>query len=97
MENNSQNDKPKIGIGKIIFNISLVYYIYWICKAIWSFFFGSSWDFISFGRHNPRYGLDALEDVNDEFLLTTIIMFPFVPIYQLIYIAYTKTKENKKE
>ena len=39
MNNNSQNNDTKIGIGKKIFNISLIYYIYWICYAIWGFFF----------------------------------------------------------
>lgn len=89
MENELKKDIPKLKIGKIIFYISLIYYVGWICYAIWCFFFGSSWEFISsLGNHEVKYGLDAIENVYAEFIVTTVIMFPFIPIYQLIYIIY---------
>lgn len=89
MENELKKDIPKLKIGKIIFYISLIYYVGWIYYAIWCFFFGSSWEFISsLGNHEVKYGLDAIENVYAEFIVTTVIMFPFIPIYQLIYIIY---------
>ena len=98
MENDLKKDTQKLEIGKLIFYISLIYYIGWICYAIWCFFFGSSWEFISsLGSHKVKYGLDAIENVFSEFILTTVIMFPFIPIYQLVYIIYRTIYKIRKK
>lgn len=91
MENDLKKESHKFEIEKIVFYISLLYYILWICTAIWCFFFGSGFELLpALGNHQLDYGLDALINILLEFIGITLFRFPFVPIYQLIYIFSKK-------
>lgn len=101
MNNNSTIEKNNIGkikITKILLYLSLMYYIFWVCYAIYCFFFGSSWEFIpSLGNHEIKYGLYALDNVYTEFILTTLIKFPYIPIYQFVYILFAIVHSTQKK
>ena len=61
-----------------------------------AFSFGSKLK-IFIGSNDLKYGFEALENVKDEFLLATMVYFPFVPIYQFIYFFYEEYKMNKEK
>ena len=61
-----------------------------------AFFFGAK-SRVFMVSNDLKYGFEALENVKDEFLLATLVYFPFVPIYQFIYFFYEEYKNNKEK
>ena len=84
IENNKRNS-----VFKIIFLISLLYYICWIVWSIFLSFKGidSGWAMPAMSNHNLMYGIDAFFSGIVIGLLYTIQFFWFIPLYQVIYIV----------
>lgn len=84
-----KNEKRKSFL-KIIFLISLLYYIFWIVLSVFLSFKGvdSGWAMPAMSNHDLMYGFDAFSSGIIIGLLYTIQFFWFIPLYQVIYIIY---------
>ena len=84
-----KNNK-KISVSKIIFLISLLYYICWIAWSIFLSFNGinSGWAMPAMSNHELMYGVDAFFSGIVIGLLYTIEVFWVIPLYQAIYIMF---------
>lgn len=82
-----KNEKRKSFL-KIIFLISLLYYIFWIVLSVFLSFKGvdSGWAMPAMSNHDLMYGFDAFSSGIIIGLLFTIQFFWFIPLYQAIYI-----------
>ena len=82
-----KNEKRK-SFFKIIFLISLLYYIFWIVLSVFYSFKGidSGWAMPAMSNHELIYGFDAFSSGIVIGLLCTIQIFWFIPLYQAIYI-----------
>ena len=85
-----KNNK-KISFFKIIFLISLLYYIWWIACSIFLSFNGidSGWAMPAMSNHELIYGVDAFWGGIAIGLLYTIQVFWVIPLYQAIYIMFS--------
>ena len=79
----------KTSFFKIIFLISLLYYIWWIGLSIFFSFKGidSGWAMSAMSNHDLMYGFEAFSSGLVIGLLYTVQFFWFIPLYQIIYIV----------
>lgn len=83
----SKNTK-KNSIFKMIFLISLLYYVGWIAWSIYLSFKGvdSGWAMPAMSNNDLMYGVDAFFSGIIIGFIYTICFFWFIPLYQIIYI-----------
>ena len=86
VKNNEKNS-----FFKIIFLISLLYYIWWIALSVFFSFKGidSGWAMPAMSNHELIYGVDAFFSGIVIGLLYTIQVFWVIPLYQAIYIMFS--------
>ena len=99
MEGSIENTMKKVEVKnnkknsffKIIFLISLLYYIWWIALSVFFSFKGidSGWAMPAMSNHDLMYGFDAFFSGIVIGLLYTFTFFWFIPLYQVIYIIYS--------
>ena len=80
---------------KILFILSLLYYVYWIFASIFYSIVGISEEYVGIHIeslcnhiHEMYYGMDAFLAGLENCLIYTIFMFWFIPLYQIIYILF---------
>lgn len=88
---------------KILFIISLFYYVYWICVSIGYAYNGISEEktalhMESFCDHDHEmiYGYDAFHEGLAIGFIYTLFCFWYIPLYQFIYILICIYKYNRK-
>ena len=88
-----KNNK-RISILKLIFLISLLYYVFWIILSIYFFFHGidSGWAMPAMSNGDLMYGFEAFFSGIIIGVLYTIELFWFIPLYQVIYLIYSIIK-----
>ena len=74
-------------VARVIFILSLAYYIFWILYAIFCSFTGiaSNW-LMPVGSGTLLYGIDGFVEGLGVGIVYTELIFWFIPVYQLIYI-----------
>lgn len=84
---------------KIIFLVSLLYYIFWIVWSVFLSFKGidSGWAMPAMSNHDLMYGFDAFFSGIIIGLLYTIQFFWFIPLYQAIYIIVCIVNRIRKK
>ena len=89
----------KISFFKIIFLLSLLYYIWWIVLSIYFCFKGidSGWAMPAMSNHDLMYGTEAFVSGIVIGLGATIQIFWFIPLYQVIYIICSIIKYFRKK
>lgn len=99
MEKIVSNQNRKKSFFKIIFLISLLYYIWWIALSIYFSIKGidSGWAMPAMSNHELMYGFDAFSSGIIIGLLYTIQFFWFIPLYQIIYIICIMINHFKKK
>jgi len=82
------NNSKKTSIFKIIFLISLLYYVFWIVCSIYLSFKGidHGWAMPAMSDGELIYGFEAFWSGIIIGLLYTIELFWFIPLYQVLYI-----------
>jgi len=82
-----KNNKRK-NLKKLIFKISLLYYVFWFVFSIYLSFKGINhgWAMPAMSNGDLIYGFDAFSSGIIIGLLYTIQFFWFIPLYQAIYI-----------
>ena len=85
--------------AKVIFILSFVYYIYWLIYSIYIYFAGieTGWFISSLSSGKVVYGLEALEEGLEKFLIVTALFFFWIPLYQLIYLICCAVSKRKKK
>lgn len=86
-----KNDK--INIFKLIFIVSLFYYVYWIITLIIYSIRGISSEYVGIHIeslcnhiHTTYYGFEAFKAGIENFIIWTVIKYWYIPLYQFIYI-----------
>lgn len=89
MKKTEAKNNKKISFFKIIFLISLLYYIWWIVLSFYFCFKGidSGWAMPAMSNHDLIYGTEAFFSGIIIGLGCTIQIFWFIPLYQVIYIV----------
>lgn len=89
MEKIETKNNKKISFFKIIFLISLLYYIGWIVLSFYFCFKGidSGWAMPAMSNHELMYGAEAFFSGIIIGLGYTIQVCWFIPLYQVIYIV----------
>ena len=102
MDEKEDKKNKKISVFKIIFLISLLYYLWWILLSIYYYFNGidSGWAMPAMSNHKLMYGSEAFASGIVIGLLATIKVFWFIPLYQIIFITssiinYFRNKSSK--
>ena len=82
-----------------LFVLSLTYWGYWIYRAVIGYQNGVStdWFISSLSSHDMLYGIEAIKEVGDMCILSTILIFWWIPIYELIYIVIVCIKKANKD
>lgn len=75
-------------VFKVIFLLTLCYYLVWILFAMWRAFSEilSDWIISSYSSGEKKYGLDGFLSGIDMGLFFTVVHAWFVPLYQVIYL-----------
>ena len=80
---------------KILFLISLLYYVFWICASIFYSIIGISSEYVGVHIeslcnhiHETYYGIKGFLAGLENCLVCTIFFFWFVPLYQIIYLLF---------
>lgn len=95
----AKTKKKTISKLKIIFLVSLVYYLFWLVLAIYFSFKGVNYNFgLSLPASSTKieYGLSAFKDTIVIGALYTIFYFWFIPLFQILYIIYACVKKKKQ-
>lgn len=84
---------------RIIFFISLLYYIWWIVLSIYYSFKGidSGWAMLAMSNHELMYGYEAFYSGIIIGVLYTVQIFWFIPLYQVVYIIFRLIKYFRKK
>lgn len=92
-----KNNNKKISKFKIIFLISLLYYVFWFIFSIYLSFKGidHGWAMPAMSNGDLMYGFDAFSSGIVIGLLYTIQLFWFIPLYQVLYIIGCIIKKIK--
>ena len=83
-------------LPRILFWISQLYWIWGIGSCIASYWLGSGMEYGSFFAGYMLYGIEGMRDAWSWFVMTTVLFFWWIPVYQVVYLLVILVKKMKK-
>ena len=92
-------EKKPMSICRLLFFISLGYYVIWLLYALYCAVFGidSGWLIPSLSNHEKNYGMEGFSDGLGVAMITTVYRFWFIPLYQIIYLITAGIRRLKNK
>ena len=91
-------------ICKYLFILSLFYYVYWLINAIIYSIVGISSEYVGIHIeslcnhiHTMYYGFDGFKAGIENFIIYTIVLYWYIPLYQVVYIVINFIKKRKRK
>ena len=84
----NETAEKKFSVFKVLFLISLLYYVVWIVIAVISMFVGvnTDWAAPALSDGELDYGFEAFEGMLEIGVLKTLFYCWFIPLYQICYL-----------